>query len=195
LTFTDWHDWEIGDHPQDFEPRGDDDESVVEHLQDVLPGVDPTSEDDAELPGVDTDFDAKLTGVEVDTDFVSQEFNMVDGLRQKDQEVALTEAPSAKPSTQPSTEHILETQAASPKKGMTACNANSRKQPQKYVPSITWNKYVVALTQIAALLKGSKHAMSMAQMLVKLMSPGDHRKSKVVGMIMALLSMKAAIKK
>jgi hypothetical protein len=57
------------------------------------------------------------------------------------------------------------------------------------------NKYSVALTQIAALLKGSKHAMSMAQMLVKLMSLGAHRRTNLVGMIMAQLSMKAAIKK
>ena len=57
------------------------------------------------------------------------------------------------------------------------------------------NKYAVALTQIAASLKGSKHAMSMAQMSVKLMSKGEHRKADTVGMIMAQLSMKAAIKK
>jgi hypothetical protein len=37
--------------------------------------------------------------------------------------------------------------------------------------------------------------MSMAQMSVKLMSKGEHRKADMVGMIMAQLSMKAAIKK
>ena len=57
------------------------------------------------------------------------------------------------------------------------------------------NKYAVALTQIVASFKGSKYAMSMAQMSVKLMSKGAHRKADVVGMIMAQLSMKAAIKK
>jgi hypothetical protein len=57
------------------------------------------------------------------------------------------------------------------------------------------NKYTVGLTQIAGLLKGSKHAMSKAQMLVKLMPKGEHRRADVVGMIMAKLSMKAAIKK
>ncbi len=51
------------------------------------------------------------------------------------------------------------------------------------------------MTQIAASLKGSKHAMSMAQMSVKLMSNGAHRKADTVGMIMAQLSMKATIKK
>ncbi len=57
------------------------------------------------------------------------------------------------------------------------------------------NKYAVALTQIATSLNGSKHAVSMAQMSVKLMSKGAHRKADTVGMIMAQLSMKAAIKK
>jgi hypothetical protein len=32
--------------------------------------VDPTPEDDAELPGVVTDFDAKPTGEEMDSDYV-----------------------------------------------------------------------------------------------------------------------------
>jgi len=57
------------------------------------------------------------------------------------------------------------------------------------------NKYAVALTQIAALLKGSKHAMPMAHLSVKLMSKGAHRKADVVGITMAQLSMKVAIKK
>ena len=47
LTFTDRHGREIDDHPQDYEPSGNDDDSVVEHISDVIPGVDPTPEDDA----------------------------------------------------------------------------------------------------------------------------------------------------
>jgi hypothetical protein len=82
--------------------------------------------------------------------------------------VAPTKAPCAKPSAQPSTEPIVETQAVPPMKGITAFNARSRKKPEKYVPSMAGNKYVGALTQKAALLKGSKHAMSMAQILAKL---------------------------
>jgi hypothetical protein len=78
---------------------------------------------------------------------------------------------------------------------MAALNAKNRKQSEKYVPNMKGNKNTVALTQIAASLKGSKHAMSMAQMSVKLMSKGAHREADVVGMIMAQLSMKAAIKK
>jgi hypothetical protein len=82
LTFTDRHGREIGDHPQDYEPSGDDDDSVVELILDAITGVDPTPEDYAELPGVDTDFDAEPTGVEVvDSDYVPQELIEVYGLR------------------------------------------------------------------------------------------------------------------
>ena len=66
LTFPNRHGREIGDHPQDIEPGGNDDDSVVDLILDVIPGLDPTPEEDAELPGVDTGFDAKPTGVEVD---------------------------------------------------------------------------------------------------------------------------------
>ena len=59
LTFTNQCGKEIGDHPQDFEPSGVDDDPVVEHLNDVIPGVEPTPADDVELLGLDTDFDAK----------------------------------------------------------------------------------------------------------------------------------------
>jgi len=187
LTFTDRHGRDIGDHPQDYEPSGNDDDSVVEFISDVIPGVDPTPEDDAELPGADTDFDAEPTGVEVDSDYVPQELTEVNGLGQQDPSASPTEEPSAEPPAEPN--------APSPKKGMAARNARNRKQPEKYVPSMKGNKYAVALTQIVVSLKGSKHAMSMVQMSVKLMSKGAHRKADVVGMIMAQLSMKAAIKK
>jgi hypothetical protein len=55
LTFTNRHGRKIGDHPQDYEPSGNDEDSVVELISDVIPIVDPTPEDDAELPGVDMD--------------------------------------------------------------------------------------------------------------------------------------------
>ncbi len=84
---------------------------------------------------------------------------------------------------------------ALPSLGMAARNTRARKPPEKYVPTMKGNKYAVAMTQIVALLKDSKHAMIMAQMSVKLMSPGAHRQADVVRMIMAQLSMKAAIKK
>ncbi len=65
-------------------------------------------------PGVDTDFDAELTGVEVDSDYVSQELTKVDGLEKQDPNTAPTEEPSAKPPTEPR----VETLPPSPKKGM-----------------------------------------------------------------------------
>ncbi len=191
LTFTNRHGREIGDHPQDYELSGNDDNSVVKLILDIIPGVDPTLEEDAGLPGVDTDFDAKPTGVEVDSDYVPQELTEVNSLGQQDTSAAPTEEPSVKPPTTPA----VETHAPSPKKGILAQNDKNRKQPEKYVPSMKGNKYAAALTQIAASLKGSNHAMPMAQMSVKLMSKGAHRKADVVGMIMAQLSMKAAIKK
>ncbi len=132
LTFTNRHGREIGDHPQDYEPSGNDDDSVVKLILDVIPGVDPTLEDDAELSGVDTDFDAKPTGVEVDSDYVLQEFTEVNGLGQQDTSVAPTERPSVEPPTTPA----VETHAPSPKKGMFARNARYRKQPENYVPSM-----------------------------------------------------------
>ncbi len=127
----------------------------------------------------------------MDSDYVPQELTEVDGPRQQ----ATSMAPTDRLSIEPSTTPAVETPAPSPKKGMPAQNARNRKQPEKYVPSMKGNKDAVALTQIAASLKGSKHAMSMAQMSVKLMSKGAHMKPDTVGMIMAQLSMKAAIKK
>ncbi len=177
LTFTNRRGWEIGDNPQNFEPSGDDDNSVVKHLTDEFPGVVSAPEDDSVLPGVDTDFDAKPTGVEVDSNYAPQESDEVNGLGQQDTNGAPTEEPSAEPLATPT----VETQAPSPKKGMVTRNARNRKQPEKYIPSMSGNKYAVALTHIVASLKGRKHDMSMAQMLVKLMPNGAHRRADVIG--------------
>jgi hypothetical protein len=57
------------------------------------------------------------------------------------------------------------------------------------------NKYAIALTQITLLLQGSKDALCMAQRLVKLMGKGLHRCADIVGMVVAQVSMKAALKK
>ncbi len=78
---------------------------------------------------------------------------------------------------------------------MAARNDRVRKPPEKYIPSMQGKKYAVALSQIAECLKESNNGMTLAQMSVKLMSPGVHRKADLVGMIMAQVSMKAAIKK
>ncbi len=78
---------------------------------------------------------------------------------------------------------------------MAARNARVRKSPEKYIPNMKGNKYAVAMTQIEESLKDSKHAMAIAQMSVKLISPGVHRRADIIGMIVAQLSMKAAINK
>jgi hypothetical protein len=57
------------------------------------------------------------------------------------------------------------------------------------------NKYAIALTQITLLLQGSKDSLCMVQRSVKLMGKGLHRCADIVGMVMAQLSMKAALKK
>ncbi len=104
LTFTNRHGQDIGDLAQDFEPCVDeDDNSFVVHPNDELTGVDVHS-GDAELPGVDMDFDTKPTGVEVDTGAygdVPQEQNKVCGLGQQDPIAAPTEMPGAEPTAEP----------------------------------------------------------------------------------------------
>jgi hypothetical protein len=104
LTFTNRHGQVIGDLAQNFEPCADeDDDSFVAHPNDELSGVDVHS-GDAELPGVDMDFDSKPTGVEVDTEAygdVPQEQNEVCGLGQQDPITAPTEMPSAEPTAEP----------------------------------------------------------------------------------------------
>ncbi len=104
LTFTNRHGQDIGDLAQDFEPRADaEDIFFVAHPNDKLPGVDMHS-GDAELPGLDTDVDAKPTGVEVDTEAygdVPQEQNEVYGLGQQDFIAAPTEIPSSEPTAEP----------------------------------------------------------------------------------------------
>ncbi len=101
MTFANRHGREIGDHPQDFKPCGDDDDFVVEHLTCEFPGVVPAPEDDAALPGVDTDFDAEPTGVDVDSDYVPQEVAEVNGIRQQDTNAAPTKEPSSEPTLHP----------------------------------------------------------------------------------------------
>jgi hypothetical protein len=127
LTFTDRQGHEIGDHPQDFDPAGDDDDdSAGELILDVIPGVDPAPKDDAELPGVDMDFDSKPTGAEVDINYAPQELNEVDGLEQQETKAAPTEEPSFEPTIVPTED------PAPPSLGMAARKARARKPPEKY---------------------------------------------------------------
>jgi hypothetical protein len=57
------------------------------------------------------------------------------------------------------------------------------------------NKYQVALAQITTSLGSSETSMAFAQMSVKLINKGTHQCADVVGMVMAQVSLKAAIKK
>jgi hypothetical protein len=92
-------------------------------------------------------------------------------------------------------EPIDEPKAASPKAGMVACNACNRKQPQKYVPSMQGNKYQVVLAQITISLGTSDGPTALAKMSVKLMNKGTHQCAGIVGMVMAQVLLKAALKK
>ena len=90
---------------------------------------------------------------------------------------------------------VLETTADTPPAGMAARNARVRKPPQKFIPSMQGNKYEIALAQISASLGKSEHSLAFAQMSVRLMSKGDHRRADIVGMVMSQVSLKAALKK
>jgi hypothetical protein len=86
-------------------------------------------------------------------------------------------------------------EAAPPKVEMVARNACIRKPPKQYVPSMQGNKYQVALAQITTSLGTSETSMAFAQMSVKLMSKGIHQRADIVGIVMAQVSLKAALKK
>ncbi len=86
-------------------------------------------------------------------------------------------------------------EVAPPKVGMAACNARIRNPLKQYVPSMQGNKYQVALAQITASLGTSETSMAFAQMSVKLRGKGIHQCADIVGMVMAQVSLKAALKK
>jgi hypothetical protein len=86
-------------------------------------------------------------------------------------------------------EPIDESEAAFPKAGMKVCNACNRKQPQKYVPSMQ------ALAQITTSLGTSDASMAFDTMSVKLVNKGIQQYVDIVGMVMAQVLPKAALKK
>ncbi len=90
---------------------------------------------------------------------------------------------------------IDEPEVASLMAGMVARNAPNRKQLQKYVPSMKGNKYQVALAQITTSLGTSDASITFAKMSVKLMNKGIHQCADIVGIVMAQVSLKAALKK
>ncbi len=150
--------------------------SGEEGSADELPGVEATEV--AVIPeptGVDMDgFEAEPSQVEAVFDNAAFDTAVIGGLE----------------------EQVAETnKAASPKVGMAARNARIWNPPKQYVPSMKGNKYQVALAQITTSLGTSDTSMAFAQMTVKLMSKGIHRRADIVGMVMAQVSLKAALKK
>jgi hypothetical protein len=161
------------------------------------------SMDPAEIAGVDSDYDVMPTGVDMDTNAWAMDTNvpvdnnaiMIVGLKQQNPAEGATAVSTAEPTTSP--KKVLNSpvnKVASPKMGMAAQHSWVRKAPEKYVPSMKGNKYAIALTQITSLLQGSKDALCMSQRLVKLMGKGLHRCTDIVGMVMAEVSMKVALK-
>jgi len=204
LVFTDCLGQVIGDYTPNVGEagNGDDNKPVVNDLYSpVLPessksaGVSLVEEGSADMiPGVDlsaiVDIVSEPTGVDmgvpqadppqVDALFDDAVFDRAldDGLK-----------------TYELNEPIDQPKAASLKPGMAACNTCNRKQPQKYVPSMQGNKYQIALAQITTSIGTSDASMALAQMSVKLMNKGIHQHADIVGMVMAQVSLKAALKK
>jgi hypothetical protein len=175
-------------------------ESVIEYPTGNA-GVHPVADSDY-IAGVDHDVAVEPTGVDIDVAteaYVSQDSAEPDyGLGHQDpiEPERLTTPATDIPTVEPTT--MVRTPAkktASPRKGMAARTARVRNPPKTYVPSMKGNKYAIALTQIQTILVDSKDALCMAQRSVKLMSKSLHRCADIVGMIMAQLSLKAAIKK
>jgi hypothetical protein len=186
LTSTNRHGQNISDSPQDADSSGNEDvESIVEYPT-KTPGVALVT-GDAELAGGDPDFDVKPPGVKMDSEaqcYVPEDHNKVDGLRQQDLSKRFDD-PTAEPNTVPQV----------PSKLVKRRLMRVAKKPSAYTPSMTDNKYAVAPTQIVAILKGSKDAMFIAQMSIKVTNKGVQLNADNVGMVMAQLSLKAAMKK
>ncbi len=159
--------------------------------------------DPAETAGVDPDFDVEPTRVDMDTDRWAMDTDVqvdnnavaIDGLEQQNPTEGAATVPPAEPTNSPIKAKSPAKKTAPPTTGMAARNSCARKAPEKYVPSMKGNKYAITLTQITSLLQGSEDALCMAQRLVKLMGKGMHRCADIIGMVMAQVSMKAALNK
>jgi hypothetical protein len=196
LVFTDRQGRVIGDYAPTSVEQADveEDESVVADLYssippapDVTPGVSSIEEGSADdIPGVDVADVAVLhepTGVDMSVPQSNTPQVFDDTVFDTDLDGGL----DAEPPT-------LETPANTPPVGMAARNVRVRKPPEKFIPSMQGNKYEIALAQMTASLGKSKNALAFAQMSVKLMCKGEHRRADIVGMVMAQVSLKAALK-
>ncbi len=139
---------------------------------------------------MDTDTWAMDTNVPVEDNAVA-----IDGLEQQDPTESATTVPTAEPTNSPKKAKSPAKKTAPPKTRIAARNSRARKAPEKYIPCMNGNKYVIAVTQITLLLQGNEDALCMVQRLVKWMGKGLHRCTDIVGMVMAQVSMKAALKK
>jgi hypothetical protein len=197
LVFTDRQGRTIGDYAPTTVEQADaeEDESVVADLYssippapDVTPGVSSIEEGSADdIPGVDLADVVVLhepTGVDMGVPQANTPQVFDDAVFDTDLDGGL----DAEPPT-------LETPADTPPVGMAARNPRVRKPPEKFIPSMQGNKYEIALSQITASLGKSKNSLAFAQMSVKLMNKGEHRRADIVGMVMAQVSLKAALKK
>ena len=153
----------------------------------MTPGVSSIEEGNADdIPGVDVADVAVLhepTGVDMSVPQANTPQVFDDTVFDTDLDGGL----DAEPPT-------LETPANTPPVGMAARNVRVRKPPEKFIPSMQGNKYEIALAQMTASLGKSKNALAFAQMSVKLMCKGEHRRADIVGMVMAQVSLKAALK-
>jgi hypothetical protein len=204
LTLTNQQGHHIGDsNPQNANFIGTlDDNLIIIHPAVEIPGVDTTM-DPAEIAGVDPDFDDEPTGVDMGTDAwaidtddpVDNNAIAIDGLKQQDPTEGVAAVLTAEPTTSSKKVKSPVKKVASPKTWMAAQDSRARKAREKYVPNMKGNKYAIAFAQITLPLQGSKDTLCMAQRLVKLMGKGLHRCTDIVGMVMAQVSMKAALKK
>jgi hypothetical protein len=204
LVFTDCLGQAIGNYTPNVGEAGDgdEDESGVNDLYSPVPpatsksaGVFLVEEGSADMiPGVDLPAVVDLVSKPTRVDMGGLQADPPQGGALSDDAVfdmALDDGLKTYDFNEP----IDKPEAPSHKTGMVARNACSRKQPQKYVPSMQGNKYQVALAQITTSLGTSDASMALAKMSIKLMSKGIHQRADIVGMVMAQVPLKAALKK
>jgi hypothetical protein len=204
FVFTDRLGWAIGDYTPNIGEAGDSDEdkSVVNNFYSPVPqatselaGVSLVEEGSADMiPGVDLSAIIYLFSKPTGVDMGGLQADPPQGNALFDGAVFDTALDDGL-ETYDFNEHIDKPKTASPKIGMVVCNARNRKQPQKYVPSMQGNKYQIALAQITTPLGTSDASMALAKMSIKLMSKGIHQRVDIVGMVMAQVLLKAALKK
>jgi hypothetical protein len=201
LVFTDRHGQVIGDYTPTAGKTDDTDASVLSAVNDLYSPVLPFP---SEMPGVflgEEGSAVELPGMEAHDVAIIPKPTGVD-LGGSQPEPPQVEAVFDNAAFDTAGDGGLEQQAvaeineaAPPKVGMAACNAFIRNPLKQYVPSMQCNKYQVALAQITTSLGTSETSMAFAQTSIKLMSKGIHQRGDIIGMVMAQVSLKVALKK